>query len=229
VWPDIDFLQVYGTTEMSGIVTALNPGAHRDASHPERLASAGQVLPGVQLRVVDPETLTDVEPGESGELWFKTPSVMAGYWGKHEASAESLTVEGWYRTGDVGRLDDDGFIFIVDRIKDMIITGGENVYSPEVERVIAEFPGVAEVAVIGVPDPRWGETVKAVVAPTPGASVDANELIAFCRERMADYKCPRTVDIVEALPRNATGKVLKRNLREPDGAGPPLAKPVKAR
>ena len=119
------------------------------------------------------------------------------------------------RTGDLGRVDDDGFLFIEDRIKDMIITGGENVYSPEVERVLAEHPAVAEVAIIGVPDDRWGETVKAVVAFKPDQAVPAEELIAFARERLAGYKAPSSIDVVEALPRNPSGKILKRDLRKP--------------
>jgi acyl-CoA synthetase (AMP-forming)/AMP-acid ligase II len=207
-WPDVKFAQVYGMTELSGAVTALDPEAHRDASRPERLASAGTALSGVDIRIVDPVTLED---SATGEVWIRTEQRMAGYLGKPEATAETI-VDGWVRTGDVGRLDDGGFLFLEDRVKDMIITGGENVYSPEVERVVAEFPGVAEVAVIGVPDDRWGEQVKAVVA---GEQLDADKLMEFCRERLAHYKCPRSVDVVEALPRNATGKILKRSLREP--------------
>ncbi len=172
------------------------------------------MLPQVEMRVVDPVILEDVEPGTPGELWFRTDQAMAGYLGKPEATAETI-VDGWVRSGDVGRVDDGGFVFIEDRVKDMIITGGENVYSPEVERVIAEFPAIGEVAVIGVPDDRWGEQVKAVVSPAPGEQVDAGKLVEFCRERLAHYKCPRSVDVVEALPRNATGKILKRTLRRP--------------
>jgi acyl-CoA synthetase (AMP-forming)/AMP-acid ligase II len=207
-WPDVKFAQVYGMTELSGAVTALDPAAHRDASRPERLASAGTALSGVDIRIVDPVTAVDAEVGE---VWVRTEQRMAGYLGKPEATAETV-VDGWVRTGDVGRLDDGGFLFLEDRVKDMIITGGENVYSPEVERVVAEFPGVAEVAVIGIPDDRWGEQVKAVVA---GDQLDAEKIVEFCRERLAHYKCPRSVDVVEALPRNATGKILKRSLREP--------------
>ncbi|MDX3195203.1 long-chain fatty acid--CoA ligase [Streptomyces sp. MN03-5084-2B] len=207
-WPDVRFAQVYGMTELSGAVTALDPEAHRDTTRPERLASAGTELSGVDIRIVDPVTQEDAEVGE---VWVRTEQRMAGYLGKPEATAETI-VDGWVRTGDVGRLDDGGFLFLEDRVKDMIITGGENVYSPEVERVVAEFPGVAEVAVIGIPDDRWGEQVKAVVA---GEGLDAGELVEFCRERLAHYKCPRSVDIVDALPRNATGKILKRSLREP--------------
>ncbi|MDT7723907.1 MAG: hypothetical protein QOI21_483 [Actinomycetota bacterium] len=214
VWPDTKFVQVYGMTEMSGMVSALSPEAHLDTEHPERLASAGVPLQGIDMRVVDPVSGEDVEPGEAGELWFRTEQRMSGYLGKPEATAETITPEGWLRTGDVGRVDGGGFIFIEDRVKDMIITGGENVYSPEVERVIAEYPGVGEVAVIGVPDDKWGESVKAVVSPAPGETIDVDKLIEYCRGRLAHYKCPRTVDVVEALPRNATGKILKRNLRK---------------
>jgi acyl-CoA synthetase (AMP-forming)/AMP-acid ligase II len=214
VWPDTNFVQVYGMTEMSGMVTALSPEAHLDAEHPERLASAGVPLRGIDMRVVDPVTGEDVEPGVAGELWFRTEQRMSGYLGKPEATAETITPGGWLRTGDIGRVDDGGFIFIEDRLKDMIITGGENVYGPEVERVIAEYPGLAEVAVIGIPDEKWGETVKAVVSPAPGETIDAEKLIEYCRARLAHYKCPRTVDVVDALPRNATGKILKRSLRK---------------
>ncbi|WP_084145426.1 AMP-binding protein [Amycolatopsis jejuensis] len=210
-WPDMNFVQVYGMTELSGAVTTLDPDAHRDPVRTERLASAGTPVPGVEVRIVDPVTLEDAA---TGEVWIRTDQRMAGYLGKPEATAETV-IDGWVRTGDVGRLDDGGFLFLEDRVKDMIITGGENVYSPEVERVIAEFPGVGEVAVIGVPDDRWGEQVKAVVAPLSGETVDAGKLVEFCRERLAHYKCPRTVDVLEALPRNATGKILKRTLREP--------------
>ncbi|MDQ7809422.1 long-chain fatty acid--CoA ligase [Amycolatopsis sp. A133] len=207
-WPDVKFAQVYGMTELSGAVTALDPDAHRDPTRPERLASAGTALSGVDIRIVDPVTGDDAEVGE---VWVRTEQRMAGYLGKPEATAETI-VDGWVRTGDVGRLDDGGFLFLEDRVKDMIITGGENVYSPEVERVVAEFPGVAEVAVIGIPDDKWGEQVKAVVA---GDQLDAGKIVEFCRERLAHYKCPRSVDVVDALPRNATGKILKRSLREP--------------
>ncbi len=214
-FPRTDFVQVYGMTELCGVVTVLGPEAHRDASHPERLASAGTIQVGTEMRVVDPATLQDLPTGQSGELWFHSAQRMLGYLGQPEATADAITPDGWLRSGDIAWLDDDGFVFIVDRLKDMIISGGENVYSPEVEQVLAEHPSVGEVAVIGVPDEKWGERVKAVVAPAPGQRVDADELIAFCRERLAHYKCPGSIDVLDALPRNPTGKVLKRNLREP--------------
>jgi len=217
-WPDTDFIQVYGLTEVAGVATHLMPEEHRTAvseGHPERLVSAGRALPGVEVRVVDPAALTDVAVGEPGELWLRTPQLFSGYLGKPEATAEVITADGWFRTGDLGRVDADGYVFVEDRLKDMIISGGENIYSPEVERVLAEHPAVAEVAVIGVPDDVWGESVKAVVALHPGQSVTEEDLIAFCREHLARFKCPRSVDVLEALPRNPTGKILKRDLRKP--------------
>jgi acyl-CoA synthetase (AMP-forming)/AMP-acid ligase II len=138
---------------------------------------------------------------------------MAGYWNMPEATREAITPAGWLRTGDAGRIDDEGYLYIEDRVKDMIISGGENVYPAEVERVLLQHPGVAEAAVIGVPDEKWGETVKAVVVPAAGAAPDEAALIAFTRDRLAHYKCPTSVAVVSALPRNATGKVLKRQLR----------------
>lgn len=212
-WPDTNFQQVYGMTEMCGVVTVLDDAAHRDESHPERLVSAGKPVQHAEIRIVDPGTLTDVPAGTSGEIWFRTPQATVGYLGRPEDTAE-LFSDGWLRTGDVGRLDEDGFMFVEDRIKDMIISGGENVYCPEVERVLAEHPAVSEVAIIGVPDDRWGETVKAVVVFAPGASATATELIEFCRDRMAAYKAPRSIDVIDVLPRNPSGKILKRDLRK---------------
>lgn len=214
-WPQTQFLQVYGMTELSGVVTTVPPAAHHDPARPERLASAGLPIPGVEMRVVDPVSWQDVEPGEPGELWFRTEQQMAGYLGRPDATAETITPDGWLRTGDLGRVDDGGFVFIEDRLKDMIITGGENVYSSEVERVIQEYPDVAEVAVIGVPDDAWGESVLAVVAPRPGTTIDPAALIAFCREHLAGYKCPKSVEFLDILPRNASGKLVKPDLRRP--------------
>ncbi len=214
-WPDTEFQQVYGMTEFGGVITILDDAAHRDADHPERLVSAGRPVPKAQMRIVDPTTLAEVPVGRSGEVWFRTPQATIGYLGKPEATAELITPDGWVRTGDLGRVDEAGFLFIEDRLKDMIITGGENVYSPEVERVLAEHPAVAEIAIIGVPDDRWGETVKAVVAFKPEQTATPDELIAFARERLAHYKVPSSIDVVEALPRNPSGKILKRDLRKP--------------
>jgi acyl-CoA synthetase (AMP-forming)/AMP-acid ligase II len=214
-WPDTDFIQVYGLTELCGVITHLLPAAHHDAEHPERLVSAGTLLPEAEVRVVDPATLEDVLSGEQGELWFRTPQMMKGFLNNPDATAQVITQDGWFRTGDVGHVDGGGYVFVEDRLKDMIISGGENIYSPEIERVLAEHPAVAEVAIIGVPHERWGEIVKAVVALRPEASATEDQLIAFCRERLARFKCPASVDIVEALPRNPTGKILKRDLRAP--------------
>jgi acyl-CoA synthetase (AMP-forming)/AMP-acid ligase II len=212
-WPNTDFIQAYGLTELCGVISHLLPEAHRDPGKEERLSSAGTLIPNAEVRVVNPDTLEDVPEGEQGELWFRSAQLMKGYHNKPEATAEAITEDGWFRTGDIGRVDEEGYIFVEDRLKDMIITGGENVYSIEVERVLAEHPAVAEVAVIGVPDEKWGEAVKAVVA-LDGEATEA-EIIAFAREQLAAYKCPKTVDIVDALPRNPTGKILKKDLRKP--------------
>jgi len=214
-WPSTDLVQVYGMTELSGAVTLLTGAAHRDEEHPERLESGGLPLPGVEVRVVDPVTLADVKTGERGELWFRTAQVMRGYLNQPQATAETITADGWLRSGDIGRVDDAGFVYVLDRVKDMIITGGENVYGPEVENVLNACPGVSEGVIIGVPDERWGEAVKAIVVRAPGASLSAADVIAFCRTRLGHYQAPTSVDFVEELPRSATGKVLKRALREP--------------
>jgi acyl-CoA synthetase (AMP-forming)/AMP-acid ligase II len=218
-WPETDLIQVYGMTEMSGVATLLTGEAHRDDTHPERLASGGLPLPGVEVRVVDPVTLKDVEPGEKGEIWFRSTQAMSGYLNQPRASAETKTTDGWIRSGDIGRTDDAGFVYVLDRVKDMIITGGENVYGPEVESVLSACPGVSEAVIIGIPDERWGEAVKAIVMPAPEAELSADDVIAFCHARLAHYQCPTSVEFVEELPRNATGKVLKRALREPYWAG----------
>ncbi len=218
-WPDVDFVQVYGMTELSGVATFLASEAHRDDAHPERLASAGVPLPGMEVRVVDPVKLEDVTPGETGEIWCRSVQAMRGYLNRPEATAEAKTADGWLRTGDMGRTDPGGFVYVMDRLKDMIITGGENVYGPEVESVLNACPGVSEGVIIGVPDDHWGEAVKAVVVPVPGAELSAAGVIDFCRTRLAHFQCPASVDIVEELPRSATGKVLKRTLREPYWAG----------
>ena len=212
--PHTEFVQVYGMTELCGTVTALSDAAHRDAADPERLASAGQVIETVDMRIVDPSTLADVAPGEPGELWFCTPKRMIGYLGQPEATAQVIVEGDWVRTGDIGRIDDDGFVFVVDRLKDVIISGGENIFSPEVEAVLAGHPSVAEAAVIGVPDPTMGESVTAVVVAAPGVTIDPAALMAYSREHLAGFKCPRAVEVVDALPRNASGKVLKRELRD---------------
>ncbi len=217
-WPDTEFIQVYGLTEVAGVATHLMPEEHRAAvagDHPERLVSAGRPIPGMEVRIVDPATGQDVPVGEHGEIWLRSAQVMKGFLGRPEETAQVLAPDGWFRTGDLGKVDAEGYVFVEDRIKDMIISGGENIYSPEVERVLAEHPAVMEVAVIGVPDDVWGESVKAVVSLKPGTAAGEEELVAWCRERLAHYKCPRTVDVLDLLPRNPTGKILKRDLRAP--------------
>jgi long-chain acyl-CoA synthetase len=209
-----DFLQIYGLTEATGAVTNLraedqDPGGPRAAL----LGSAGTAWGDVELRIVNPDSLEELPAGEVGEIWVRSAQVMKGYWKNPEATAEALTGEGWLRTGDAGHLD-GGFLFIHDRIKDMFISGGENVYPAEVENVLMGHPGVADVAVIGVPDERWGETGKAVLVGAEGAQATDRELIEFCRERLAHYKCPTSIERCDTLPRTPSGKVRKTELRE---------------
>lgn len=212
--PGTEFVQVYGMTELCGAVTALSDAAHRDDRHPERLAAAGQVIEGVEVRIVDPQTMCDVDPGRKGELWFRTPKRMVGYLGRPDETAEVIVEGDWVRTGDIGHMDDDGFLFIEDRLKDIIITGGENVYSPEVESVLTDHPSVVDAAVIGIPDRIMGETVLAVVTLAPDYVFDPEALLAYARERLAGFKCPRRFEVVDEMPRNVSGKILKRELRE---------------
>jgi acyl-CoA synthetase (AMP-forming)/AMP-acid ligase II len=218
-WPQLNFVQVYGLTELAGVISALPAQAHRDPAQEDRLVSAGTLLTGAQLRVVDPATGRDVAAGQPGEFWFRSAQRMMGYLNKPADTAQAITEEGWLRSGDIGHVDDGGFLFVSDRVKDMIITGGENVYSPEVEQAVAEHPAVAEVAVIGIPDDHWGEAVKAIVVLRPGQQATGPEIIEFTRQHLAHYKSPRTVDIVDALPRTPSGKLLKRTLRAPYWAG----------
>jgi acyl-CoA synthetase (AMP-forming)/AMP-acid ligase II len=203
---------VYGMTEMSGVFCVLGPDEHRNPERKHLRASAGRPLPMTMVRVVDPATGKDVEPGQVGEFWVRSDQAMGGYYNKPEATAEAF-VDGWLRTGDAGRIDAEGYLFLEDRVKDLIISGGENIYPAEVERVLVQHPDVAEAAVIGVPHEKWGETAKAVVVPAAGATPDAAELIAYTRDRLAHYKCPTSVELVDTLPLNPTGKVLKRELR----------------
>jgi len=212
-WPETNFVQVYGQTELCGAVTALSDADHRDPSRSKLRLSAGKPLLGTEIRVVDPETCSELAPGEPGEIWVRSNQTMSGYLNRPEATADTITADAWVRTGDVGRLDADGYVYIEDRLRDMIITGGENVYGPEVESVLIEHPAVTDAAVIGVPDDFWGESVKAIVVAT--GEVGPGEVIEFCRRHLAGYKCPRTVDFVPSLPRNASGKILKNDLRQP--------------
>lgn len=205
---------VYGLTETTGGVVQLAPEDHDpDGDRRHLLRSAGRPLPWVEMRIVDPLSGRDCTVGEVGEVWLRAPNVMAGYYGRRSETAAAVTPDGWLRTGDGGYRDEDGYLFLTDRIKDMIVSGGENIYPVEVEEVLSQHPDVAEVAVIGVPDGRWGEAVKAVVVPAPGSTVAAEQLVAFARGRLAGYKLPRSIEFAPELPRNPAGKVLKRELR----------------
>ncbi len=202
------FYQVYGMTEAGPTGTMLPPEAHA-----RKAGSIGnKSLPGTDLIVMKSEN-DPAGPGETGEIWLKADSMMQGYLNDPEATRKAFH-DGWYRTGDMARIDEDGFLFIVDRLKDMIITGGENVYSKEVEDALAEHPQVAQAAVIGTPHPDWGETVTAVIVPAPGAQPTAEELSTFLQSRLAKYKIPRIYHFVDALPHTPTGKVMKYRLRE---------------
>jgi long-chain acyl-CoA synthetase len=209
-----DFFQVYGLSE-TGVLTQLDPADHDP--HGERahvLRSAGKPYPYIELSIVDPNTGEPQPAYQVGEVWTRSAQVMKGYWHKPDETARSLTADGWFRTGDAGYLDTDGYLFLTDRIKDMIVSGGENIYPVEIENVLADHPSVADVAVIGVPDSKWGETVKAMIVLQADATPDEAELIDWCRQRLAHYKSPRSIDFVPDLPRNPSGKVLKRQLRE---------------
>jgi long-chain acyl-CoA synthetase len=213
--PGVRFLQAYGMTELSPMATLLMPQEHVGAGRAKgRHRSAGRAAMGVEVRIIDAQD-QPVPPGTVGEIAVRGDNVMIGYWNRPEETAKAI-VDGWMHTGDGGYMDEDGFVYVVDRIKDMIITGGENVYSTEVENVVAQHPSVMQCAVIGIPHPQWGEAVHAVVVLKPGTALEPADLIAFCRERIGGYKCPRSVDIrTEALPISGAGKILKRELRRP--------------
>jgi acyl-CoA synthetase (AMP-forming)/AMP-acid ligase II len=211
------FVQMYGMTETTGTIVALEPEDHSLEGAP-RMRSAGKPLPGVEIAILDAEG-RHLPPGEVGEIATRSMSNMAGYWNLPDATAKTMTEGGWLRTGDAGYLDEDGYVYVHDRVKDMIISGGENIYPAEVENAVFGHPAVAEVAVIGVPDDKWGEAVKAVVVLKEGQTATADEIIAFARSRIAGYKTPRSVDFIKVLPRNPSGKILKRELREPYWAG----------
>jgi acyl-CoA synthetase (AMP-forming)/AMP-acid ligase II len=204
------FVQAYGLTETTGAVVLLPPEDHVPGN--PRLRACGLPIFGVEIRIVDAKGRA-CPPGEVGEIVIHGDFVMKGYWKRPEATAEAIR-DGWFHSGDAGYFDADGYLYIHDRVKDMIVSGGENVYPAEVESALFTHEAVADAAVIGVPDDKWGEAVKAVVVLKPGASVDAQALIESCRGRIAGYKIPRSIDFVEALPRNPTGKILKRELRE---------------
>jgi long-chain acyl-CoA synthetase len=210
------FVQAYGLTETTGAITILEADEHDPENRPELLRSAGKPWPWVELRIVDTATGNDVAQGEVGELWTRSGQNMKGYWNMAAATEQVVGPDGWLRTGDAGYLDAQGYVYLHDRVKDMVVSGGENVYPAEVENCLMAHEAVADCAVIGVPDTKWGETVKAIVVRAEGAETTESDLIAFARERIAHYKCPTSVDFVEGpLPRNPSGKLLKRVLREP--------------
>ena len=207
-------VQLYGQAESPMTITYL---PHRDhllegtAEQMKRLSSAGFARTDVEVKVFGKED-EELGPGEMGEVVTRSDLVMKGYWKNPQATAETLR-NGWLHTGDVGYLDERGYLFLMDRSKDMIVSGGENIYPREIEEVVIQHPAVAEVAVIGVPDPQWGEAIKAVVALVPGREATEEELIDFCREYIAGYKKPKSVDFVEELPKNNYGKIVKHSLR----------------
>jgi fatty-acyl-CoA synthase len=204
--------QLYGLTEATGGGTILPPEAHDPARG--KLRSCGLPYPGFELKIVDPIG-EPVPVGEVGEIVLRSAAVMKGYWNNPAATAASLFPGGWLRTGDAAYMDDEGYIYIYDRIKDMIVSGGENVYPAEVENALFGHPAIADVAVIGVPDARWGEAVKAIVVLRQGQTATADEILSYGRSRIAGYKLPKSIDFTQSLPRNPTGKVLRRLLRAP--------------
>jgi long-chain acyl-CoA synthetase len=208
--------QVYGLTETTGAITELSSHDH-DPGGPRQhlMRSAGKPYPWVEMKAVDPATGEDCKPGAVGEIWIRSVQNSPGYWRKPADTAAAFDADGWLHTGDAGYSDEEGYLFLTDRIKDMIVTGAENVYPIEVESALSEHPDVADVAVIGVPDDKWGETVKAVVVRRPGSDLSEESLIEWSKDRVAGFKRPRSVDFVDELPRNPSGKLLKRVLREP--------------
>jgi long-chain acyl-CoA synthetase len=210
-----EFIQVYGLTETTGAITQLDPEFHDPVGNPRLLRSCGKPYSWVEMRIVEPETGTDVPDGAVGELWTRSPQNMKGYWNNEDATRAAVDEDGWFKTGDAGYRDENGFLFLHDRVKDMVVSGGENIYPAEVENVLAKHPDVADVAVIGVPHEKWGEAIKAVVVRREGAVMTEQDLITFAREYLAGYKLPKSVDFTDELPRNPSGKLLKREIREP--------------
>lgn len=208
VFPETNFIHVYGMTETTCMFTSLDPAELRAN---RRLESCGRPFADAEMKVVDPDGV-EVPAGVVGEIICRTPQLMTGYWNRPEATSNAIR-DGWYHTGDAGQVDEEGFLYIRDRIKDLVITGGENVYPAEVENAVLGHPGVADVAVIGVPDEKWGEIVLAAIVVREGAAVEDEELQSTVRSRLAGFKVPRRIERVEALPRNGAGKVTKEVLR----------------
>ncbi|MEP5936858.1 MAG: fatty acid--CoA ligase [Erythrobacter sp.] len=207
------FVQMYGMTETSGTIVALDPKDHLPEGSP-KMRSVGTALNGVELKILD-EAGNSLPAGTIGEIATRSGKNMAGYWRMADASAETIDADGWLRTGDAGYLDEDGYLYIQARVKDMIISGGENIYPAEVENALYAHPQVGDVAVIGIPSEKWGEEVKACVVVKDGADLSEADVIAHAREHIAGYKCPKSVDFIDALPRNPSGKILRKDLRAP--------------
>ena len=207
------FIQCYGMTETTGTIAILPPEDHVPEGS-ERMRSAGRPAMGCEIAVFDPDG-KPVKTGEIGEVAVRAPANMLGYWKNPEATTKTLRDDGWLLSGDAGYLDEDGYLFIHDRIKDMIISGGENVYPAEVESALYAHPAIREAAVIGVPDARWGEAVRAVVTLKSDATLDEKEVLGWMRGKLAAFKCPKAIDVIDVMPRNASGKLLKRDLRAP--------------
>ena len=209
------FHHTYGMTETAGTTVTLGPEDHDPGGRwPERLRSCGRPMPWIELKLVDPATDEECGVGEVGEIRMRSPAITRGYWRRPEATAEALTTDGWLCSGDAAVQDEDGYLYLRDRYKNMIVSGGENIYPAEIDNVLQHHPAIREVAVVGAPHPKWGETPHAYVVLEPGMCATEADIIGFVRERLAHYKCPTKVHFVEGLPRNASGKILKRELRE---------------
>jgi long-chain acyl-CoA synthetase len=214
MFPNADFTQSYGQTELSPGATSLAPEFHRvSASGKSYLRSAGRALIGVEVKIVD-EDMNERPQGQVGEIAVRSPGAMLGYWNQPELTKATI-IDGWLRTGDAGYMDEEGFVYLVDRVKDMIVSGGENVFSAEVENALASHRDIAECAVIGVPDDKWGERVHAVIRLKDGAATSPDDIISHCKALIAGYKCPRSIEIrTEPLPLSAAGKILKAEIRK---------------
>lgn len=212
--PSVELTQAYGMTELSPLATISGPENHSAAGRENgRIRCAGRAGYLQEVKIVNDDN-QEVPIGDVGEVIVRGPNVMLGYWNKPEVTEEAV-VDGWMHTGDGGYMDKEGYVYIVDRIKDMVITGGENVYSAEVESVLSQHPNVQQCAIIGIPSEEWGELVHAVIVPTPGSEPTLESVRDFCREKIAGYKCPRSVSFVEVMPLSGAGKVLKTELRKP--------------
>ncbi|MHA1796156.1 MAG: class I adenylate-forming enzyme family protein, partial [Promethearchaeota archaeon] len=210
----VNFVQVFGQTESSPSITRLGPADHmRALEYPELLKSAGKPVQNVEVKIMDPETGKELPIGEVGEICAKGPGVMQGYWNRPDKTNETI-IDGWLHTGDLGKLDEEGYLYVVDRCKDMIVSGGENIYPKEIENVIYKLPEVKMCAVLGAPDPKWQERVCAYVVLKDGCKLTEDEIINYCKERLARYKAPKEVHFKEELPLSPQGKILKRVLKE---------------